>query len=70
MIDVKFYDIDLLKVYILQQHGGVYLDVDFHLVKTFAYLHRVMDLYTGNEGYLNVGVTTGVIAVRKGHQAI
>ena len=50
-LSIKFYCIDLLRPYILYEHGGVYLDADFHYVRSPKDLHKVFDLYTGSESH-------------------
>lgn len=55
---------------ILYHYGGLYLDLDYNYMKSFKFLHRVMDMYTGFEGMNWPGISPSIIGVRPRHQAI
>jgi len=69
LVKNKFYAIDVLKPVILYHIGGIYMDTDFNLIRSVAFLHTVLDLYTGDEGLHFPGVAAGIFAARKHHQA-
>jgi len=70
MIDVKFYSIDLLKPYIIEAYGGVYLDCDFYYERSWRKLHTFLDSYTGSEGNEWTGLAAGIVGARPFHPAI
>ena len=55
---------------ILEEYGGVYLDLDYHHERSLSPLHTLFDSYTGSEGIERTGVTTGIIGVRPQHPAM
>lgn len=69
MIDNKYFSIDLIRPYIMINHGGLYTDTDFYLIRSPKFLHTAMDLYTGLEMPRWTGLGPGVVAARKGHPA-
>ena len=68
MCIIVFLNIDLLKPMILYHYGGLYLSCNFEYERSFKFLHRVMDSYTGFEGMNWPGISTGVIGARPNHQ--
>ena len=50
LIKNKFYAIDFIKPLIIYHYGGIYMDTDYNYVRSFRFLHTVLDLYTGSEG--------------------
>jgi hypothetical protein len=69
LIKNKFYAIDFIKPIILYHHGGIYMDTDYNYIRSFRFLHTVLDLYTGNEGVFFPVCAAGIFAARKHHQA-
>lgn len=67
---MKFFAIDLLKPYIIYNYGGIYVDTDYNYLRSFRFLHTVMDSYTGSEGIYFSGIAAGIFAARKNHQAM
>ena len=70
MIDIKIYCIDFLKALILEQYGGVYVDLDYLQERQLTQLHTKFDSYTVFEGLGRTGISTGIIGVKKNHVAM
>jgi len=70
MIAYKFYSIDILKPFILENNGGLYLDCDFFLERSISKLHILMDSYTGSEGNHWPGLAAGIVGARPWHPII
>ncbi|MGE0009781.1 MAG: glycosyltransferase family 32 protein [Candidatus Babeliales bacterium] len=55
LINQKYYDLelnwgaksDILRYEILEQFGGLYVDIDFECIKPFDWLHHYCDFYAG-----------------------
>lgn len=67
---------DILRLEIIYQEGGVYVDHDVKCLKPFDPLNRAFDLYCGMEMPYKTGLTSSVhptnntVAARKGHPVI
>lgn len=70
LVKIKFFAIDFLRPMVLKAYGGVYMDGDYHFVRTMKDLHILMDLYTSFEGLSSPGINGGLLGVRKDHPAV
>lgn len=59
---------DVMRIYILLNHGGVYLDTDMELIKPLDDLVAENDFFIGYETDLWFG--TAILAAKKGHRVM
>lgn len=82
MINQRYYDeetnygakADILRLEILNQFGGLYVDIDFECLKPFDLLHHICDFYIGffQVNYLrkSARINNGLFASTQGHPII
>ncbi|CAJ1329139.1 unnamed protein product [Effrenium voratum] len=58
---------DILRLVILQQHGGLYVDVDFECLQPLDDLHRAASFYTGLSNVGAFELNNGLFAAAPGH---
>lgn len=59
---------DLLSYEILNEFGGVYVDIDFECVKPIDILVENFDFFTGVPAWVTVSLNNGLIATVPGHR--
>lgn len=58
---------DYVRLWALEQYGGLYMDVDFEVYNSFNYLMEQYDAFAGYEGSKRNPVMMGVIAAKAHH---
>ena len=58
---------DYVRLWALEQYGGLYMDVDFEVYKSFDDLMEMCDAFAGYEGSKRNPVMMGVIAAKAHH---
>lgn len=69
-ISNRIYNIEFVKMLILSEFGGLYLDCDFHYIKSTWLMHKTFDFYTGDNGRNAHSITMSNFGIRKDHPAL
>ena len=70
MISEGQYAIDVIRVLVLKQFGGWYMDVDVTVDNSPINLHYLITMYLGQEEYEFIGLGGGSIACQADHPVI